>query len=295
MAAALWNVVLAAGNGRRLSPVTQGTPKQFWCSGGGRSLLDETFARIAPLAPPARTTVVVDRTHRYYVQSAARPWPADWLLYQPADRGTTPGVLLALSPVLDADEDAMVLLTPSDHGVADSAAFCAGVRDAVAAVEAGSVDVVLFGVEPSEPVTDYGWIAPGRRYEWAGDRPLYPVLDFVEKPELDVARDLFASAGLWNTMVVVTKAAALQRLFEAHVPHWVEVFATYRRLPNHQRQTYLDEQYVALPVSDFSRNVLAQAKGLAVYSWGGEIGWSDLGTPDRLHHWLDGVPVQLSA
>jgi mannose-1-phosphate guanylyltransferase len=295
MAAELWNVVLAAGSGRRLAPVTQGTPKQFWCSGGRRSLLDETFARIAPLAPPARTTVVVDRTHHYYVHKSARPWPAGWLLYQPADRGTAAGVLLALSPVLDADENAIVLLTPSDHGVADSAVFRAGVRDAAAAVQTGSVDVVLFGVEPSEPVTDYGWIAPGRRYEWAGDRPLYPVLDFVEKPELDVARSLFATQGLWNTMVIVAKAAALQRLFEAHVPHWAEVFATYQRLPNHQRQTYLDEQYVRLPASDFSREVLTQAKGLAVYSWGEAIGWSDLGTPDRFHHWLAGTPVRLSA
>lgn len=295
MAAKLWSVVLAAGKGRRLAPVTLGTPKQFWCSDGGRSLLDETFARIAPLAPPARTTVVVDRTHYPYVHSSARPWSAGWLLYQPADRGTAAGVLLALSPVLEADEDAIVLLTPSDHGVANSTAFRAGVRDAAAAVQAGSVEVVLFGVEPSEPVTDYGWIAPGRRYEWAADRPLSPVLDFVEKPELDVARSLFATAGLWNTMVIVARAAELQRLFDAHVPHWADVFATYRRLPDYDRQAYLDEQYVGLPAADFSRDVLTQARGLAVYSWAETIGWSDLGTPDRLHRWLNRAPQRLSA
>lgn len=302
MATELWNVVLAAGSGRRLATVTQGTPKQFWCSDGRRSLLDDTFARVAPLAPRARTTVVVDCAHRRYVEAAARPWPAAWLLYQPADRGTAAGVLLALSPVLDADEDAVVLLTPSDHGVANSAVFRAGVYDAVAAVQSGRANVVLFGVEPTGPATDYGWISPGRPFGWAADRPIRPVLGFTEKPTLDIARRLFGSDALWNTMVVVTRASSLLRLYERHLPHWAHAFATYKRLAVHRRQPFLNEQYAALSSADFSRDVLTPAEGLAVYSWGQTIGWSDLGTPDRLHQWRDGattrlhaIPAQLSA
>lgn len=295
MAAKLWNVILAAGNGRRLAPVTQGTPKQFWCSNGRRSLLDETFARVAPLAPRARTTVVVDRTHRHFVRTAVRAWPAGWLLYQPADRGTAAGVLLGLSPIFDVDREAIVLLTPSDHGVADAMAFRAAVRDAVAAVQSGRVDVVLFGAKPSAPVTDYGWIAPGQTYEWAGERPLRRVLGFVEKPTLDVARDLFATPALWNTMVVVARATALLDLHRTHVQHWANVFATYQRLPGSRRPSFLDQQYARLPSADFSRDVLTHAQGLAVYSWDQAIGWSDLGTPERLQQWLNGTPVRLSA
>ena len=74
MTTKLWNVVLAAGSGRRLATVTQGTPKQFWCSDGRRSLLDDTFARVAPLAPRARTTVVVDCAHRRYVDEELALW-----------------------------------------------------------------------------------------------------------------------------------------------------------------------------------------------------------------------------
>ena len=295
MAVDLWSVILAAGNGRRLTPVTQGTPKQYWSPGGRRSLLDETFARIAPLAPAARTTVVIDRTHDRYVQAAARPWPADWLLYQPRDRGTAAGVLLALSPVLDAAPDAIVLLTPSDHGVADSGSFRAGVRDAVAAVSSGEADTVLFGVEPLAPVTDYGWIEPGQRYHWAGNRPLQTVKAFVEKPTLDVARRLFVARALWNTMVVVTRASSLLGLYRTHVAHWADAFAAHHRLPNHRRQPFLEAHYASLPSADFSRDVLTHARGLAVYSWGQSIGWSDLGTPDRLHQWLEGTRAELSA
>ena len=103
-------------------------------------------------------------------------------------------------------------------------------------------------------------------------------------------------------MVVVTRASSLLRLYERHLPHWAHAFATYKRLAVHRRQPFLNEQYAALSSADFSRDVLTPAEGLAVYSWGQTIGWSDLGTPDRLHQWRDGattrlhaIPAQLSA
>lgn len=295
MAADLWTVVLAAGNGRRLAPVTNGTPKQFWNSGTGASLLEETFARVAPLAPASRTTVVVDRAHHRYVPAAARAWPTEWLLYQPADRGTAVGVLLALSPILDSADDAIVVLTPSDHGVTDSASFHSGIRDAVAAVESGQVSVVLFGVESSEAVSDYGWITPGERYRWAGERPLRPVRAFTEKPSLATAQRLFEARALWNTMVVVADVFALRELYEELLPDWAEAFAVHRRLPENQRDAFLAKQYASLPPADFSRDVLTPAQGLGVYSWPQSIGWSDLGTPDRLHQWLTAAAAQRSA
>ena len=290
-----WSVVLAAGNGRRLARVTRGTPKQFWRADGRPSLLEDTFARITPLARSERTTVVVDRTHRSYVPGAGRSWPAEWLVYQPEDRGTAAGVLLALSPVLDATQEAIVIITPSDHGVGDPSQFQAGVREAAAAVRSGNVDIVLFGVEPSEPVTEYGWITPGPGYRWANDRPLRRIAEFVEKPTADHACRLFAAHALWNTMVLVARTEALLALYRTHLPYLADVFETYQRLPSQKRGRFLATRYADLPVADFSRDVLTPARGIAVYGWGQSIGWSDLGTPDRLSRWRDRVPAQLSA
>jgi len=287
MADNLWSVVLAAGSGRRLAPVTQGVPKQFWCARGRRSLLDETFARVAPLAPPERTTVVVDRTHRRYVDAAPRIWPADWLIYQPEDRGTAAGILLALSPILSSSPDDIVLLTPSDHAVTDIGMFRDSVAAAVAVVQSNRVNAVLFGVEPAAPVTDYGWIAPGSRYQWARNPPLRRVARFVEKPVADLACRLFVSGAVWNTMVLVARASSLLDLYRSHLPDLAVTFETYRRLPRHRQDSFLSEQYRQLPPADFSRDLVAVASGLALYTWERSIGWSDLGTPDRFHRWLD--------
>jgi mannose-1-phosphate guanylyltransferase len=286
MADNLWSVILAAGSGRRLAPVTQGVPKQFWCPGGRGSLLDETLARVAPLAPPSRTTVVVDRTHRPYVDAAPQPWPADWLIYQPGDRGTAAGILLALSPVLWSSPDEIVLLTPSDHGINDIAMFRSSVAAALTVVRSRPMQAVLFGVEPEAPVADYGWIVPGERYRWAQNPSLRPVAGFIEKPAAEVAGRLFTSGAVWNTMVLVARAGSLLELYRRHLPGLASTLETYRRLPRHRQETYLADQYSLLPNVDFSRDVLAPATGLALYTWERSIGWSDLGTPDRLRRWL---------
>jgi hypothetical protein len=59
-----WAVVLAAGDGRRLRPVTRmlyGTdlPKQFAALNSDRTLLQQTMDRLRPLVRPEHTMVVV--------------------------------------------------------------------------------------------------------------------------------------------------------------------------------------------------------------------------------------------
>jgi hypothetical protein len=96
-------------------------------------------------------------------------------------------------------------------------------------------------------------------------------------------------------MVLVVRASALLGLYRDLLPHVADLFAAYGRLPTHRRPRFLAEQYRDLPAADFSRDLLAHARGLAVFTWDRTMGWSDLGTPDRLQQWLGGRPTQLSA
>ena len=281
----LWTIVLAAGAGRRLAPVTGGVPKQFWHHDGVRSLLESTLHRVAPLTTPDRTVIVVDATHGPYVGESPDVGRRGRVLFQPFDRGTAPGVLLPLTAVIEAAPEAIVLLTPSDHGIGRSSHFRAGVRDAVARIQSGQTEVVLFGVEPRTPNGDYGWISPSR----ASNGPLRRVAGFVEKPPYGLATQLFRSGAVWNTMVLVARAAALFNLYRTHLPQVARVFARALRVPEEARGNFLAEHYQSLPASDFSCDVLASARGLSLYTWPDEMGWSDLGTPERLEQWMSGA------
>jgi mannose-1-phosphate guanylyltransferase len=287
VAESIWPVVLAAGSGRRLASVTGGAPKQFWRPDGDRhTLLEETLTRVSTLGSKAQISVIVDQGHEPYVRAVNPAWQDVRWVYQPRDCGTAAGVLLALTPVLDLAPDQMVLLTPSDHGVLDALMFRQSTLDAAEAVVEGIADVVLFGMTPATMSADYGWIIPGALCAGSG-REIRRVIGFREKPSQGDVPHLLALRALWSTMVIVTRAATLRRLYEMHLPQVATLFADYLALPAGSRAGFLSAAYRTLQPSDFSRDVLAHARGLAVHVWPASIGWADLGTPDRLREWMD--------
>jgi mannose-1-phosphate guanylyltransferase len=282
MKSSLWSVVLAAGAGRRLSRLTGGIPKQFWRPAGTTSLIEETLARLAPICPAQRTVIVVNKAQRHYVSPWPSAPPSGRIAFQPEDRGTAAGVLFGLTEVLALERNAIVVVTPSDHGVESPETFRRGILDAATHVE-GRDGVVLFGVEPSAAQTDYGWITLDPATESGG---VQPVVSFVEKPALEEARRLLSSGAIWNTMVIVARAGTLFALCEQQVSDLTAVFTSSMSLPEDVREAFLAAHYPHLEAADFSRDVLTPAANLLAYAWPASIGWSDLGTPERLHHWL---------
>jgi mannose-1-phosphate guanylyltransferase len=283
----LWSVVLAAGAGSRLSRMTGGVPKQFWRPDDGPSLVESTIDRLAPICPSDRTLIVVGDGHRGYV----RQWPSHRsqgrIVFQPGDRGTAAGLLFGLLPVLTADPDGVVVVTPADHGVRNPSMFRQGIVHAIAHAQHPG-GVVIFGVEPDGPREDYGWITldpvspPGR---------IRAVTSFVEKPALDTANRLLKSGAVWNSMVMVARARALVDLCRVQQGPLTAVFQHALALPSTVRHAFLASRYPAIAPRDFSRDVLTHAQGLWAYTWPASMGWSDLGTPERFHRWALHPPL----
>jgi mannose-1-phosphate guanylyltransferase len=280
-----WTVILAAGKGRRLASVTGGVPKQFWCSEGCGSLLRQTLDRFGPVSPAEKTVVVVDASHRDYVQAGDVEGFAT-ILYQPCDRGTATGMLLGLLPLLEGSPDDVVVVTPSDHAVADEEAFRRSIREAVDEVHQRDA-MVVFGIEASAPEADFGWISPVEGYSGRGFRP---VAAFVEKPTREQARYLLASGAVWNSMVVVARAGTIFDLFLRTLPETAGTFVQMVRRHPRDWQVHLSEVYPSLSIADFSRDILTGMPGLLVSVWPASLGWSDLGTPDRLRAWQERSP-----
>jgi len=87
-------------------------------------------------------------------------------------------------------------------------------------------------------------------------------------------------------MVVVAKASALLARYREHLPFHTDVLLASALLDGQSREAFLSEWYPELPAADFSRDLLTPSKDLWVYTWPPEIGWTDLGTPDRLEAWM---------
>ncbi|HUF69018.1 MAG TPA: hypothetical protein VMM79_10285 [Longimicrobiales bacterium] len=52
------------------------------------------------------------------------------------------------------------------------------------------------------------------------------------------------------------------------------------------RPAFLQDAYRDMPDADFCRGLLMAADDLWVHVWPSVLGWSDLGTPERLRTWL---------
>jgi mannose-1-phosphate guanylyltransferase len=283
----MWAVVLAAGKGTRMAPVTRllcgrPLPKQFVPLVSDRTMLQETLDRMMPLIPAERTVVVVAEEHEEVARAQLADRPEVEIIGQPRDLGTGPGLLLPLAHVLARDPYATVSVFPSDHHFERSEPLRAALVSAREAAEEASAGVALLGARAERPASDLGWIVPlGQSRDGVA-----LVGRFVEKPPERTARTLMAAGGLWNTMLMVGAAQAFWRLAQAHMPIQTQAFGHYiDRARRPEAAASRNLLYRTIPAADFSRVVLEKAVGLAVVPLANS-GWFDCGTPERFVEWL---------
>lgn len=273
-----WAIVLAAGDGTRLSVLTDEegapVPKQFWSLHGSRSLLGDALQRAFQVVSRRRTVVVVAEKHRAFWEAELEKVPAENVIVQPANRGTAPGLLLPLLSILRRDPEARVVVLPSDHFVAKEYVLGVSLRLALESLGRDADRLVLLGITPTAAETGYGWIVPRR-----GVGSLHRVAAFVEKPRQETASDLMASGGLWNSFLMVARGGILLDLYRRLLPDLVEALVQALASPDPEA---LPRLYETLEPSDFSRDLLQGSEGDLWLLPVPECGWTDLGTPQRL-------------
>lgn len=282
-AAHTWALVLAAGDGRRLSELStdakgRWVPKQYCTLGGGPSLLRAAINRGRFLAGADHVSVIVAAAHRRWWWRALRDLPARNVIAQPSNRGTANGILLQLLHLEQVDSAAEVVLLPSDHLVIDENVLAAAVQRAFRRVRTTPAQIVLLGMTPSAPDPELGYIVPAP----PDQQGISEVLRFVEKPTPATAALLIERGGLLNTFILVARCSTLLELLARAQPDILRAMrAAMDVLRN--RQDALDALYERLPVLDFSRQVLETTPGSALQVEAvAECGWSDLGTPERI-------------
>ena len=262
-------LILAGGRGTRLWPLSrESLPKQFLAINGDESLLLGTLKRAAGLVAKENILVVLEEKQRPLIEENLRGTDFSGkikIITEPAGRNTAPAILLGTLEIASEDEDAVIMVFPSDHFVGDDESFRDHVRRAVSLAEDDYI--ACFGITPSAPETGYGYIEGGEPLRDGGLR----IKRFVEKPSAEVASEYLLSGNFfWNSGMFVFRARTMIEEYAALCPDLHEL------IREAHRGEIDGDIYSGLPSVPVDRAVMEKTlRGAVVPS---SFPWSDIGS-----------------
>ena len=278
-------MILAGGRGTRFWPLSRKRhAKQLLALDGRRTMLQQTLARLLPLAPAKRFWIITNDHLRGGILKQAPKLDSKQVIAEPAARNTAPAIGLAAFLLLRHDPDAVIGLFPSDQVIGDEAGFRSTLERGIEIAAEGENTVVM-GVPPTRPESGYGYIEAGEQTGKA-----FRVRRFTEKPDLARAREFLASGNyFWNSGMFLWRARTLANALHEHLPKTAslleriaESFGT-RNFAATFRRLYPRCENISV---DFAVLEPRSAKGEQasnIFCLPAGYGWNDLGSWAALH------------
>lgn len=273
---------MCGGVGARFWPFSRtDMPKQFLdFFGTGKSLLQLTAERIAPIVPPERIVLVTNSAYADIIRTQLPDIKPENILLEPARRNTAPCVCWAAHHIMALDPEASIVTLPSDHLVLKEEAFREAISKGFEFVENGD-RLLTLGLKPTSPHTGYGYIQRGDFVD--GDDTIMKVKSFTEKPNLEMAK-LFLQSGefFWNSGIFLWSAKSVLHAFAQLAPDINSLFDSKPDAYNSPEETaFIDQIYPNSP--NISIDYAIMEKATNVYVETADLGWSDLGSWKALY------------
>jgi len=278
----IYPLVLAGGYGTRLWPLSREKfPKQFQSLVDQESLLQVTLKRLRSVAKHS-PTLICNKEHRFLVAEQLQHLAIKTdILLEPTPRNTAPAIAIGALHLLQQDTEAILLVTPADHWIADNKHFTKIVN--LAAEYAKQGHIVTFGTKPTRPETGYGYIEVKQLENNTTEHAVYSLLRFIEKPELSKAQVYSAADNyLWNSGIYCLRADTYMTALQHYQP---EIFhaahAAYNNAHHDVDFIRIDEQAFATS-PDISIDYAIMEKINATENINAVViaieGWSDIGS-----------------
>ena len=277
-------VIMAGGAGNRLWPLSSAdTPKQFVdVLGCGKSLLQLTAERFAGVCPPEKMWVVTSEKYASLVKEQLPMLPEGNILKEPCRRNTAPCIAYAAWKIKKKDPGANMVVTPSDHFVADVAEFRRVINSSLNFV-AGSDAILTLGIKPSRPETGYGYIEAVLGNSTLSNKEIFRVDSFKEKPSLDIAEAYVAKNNFyWNAGIFIWNVSTIVnafRIYQSPIASVFEALSKYFFTP--EEQAMVNERFPECRNISVDYAIMERADEIFVFP--ADFGWSDLGTWMSLH------------
>ncbi len=273
-------VIMAGGMGKRLWPLSrQKRPKQVLKLLHGQTLLQDCFQRLSPMFDKRNILILANAAYVDLIRESSSGLPFDNVVAEPVVRDTTGAIGLAAAILTKYDPDATMVVVTADQLIEPPQVFQKAVKDALTFVNDNPDDMITFGIQPTFPNTQLGYIklASVRKCPHCENK-IYCVEAFREKPGEKTAKEYVQSGKyLWNSGMFVWKARTILANIEKFLPAAAEPLQAIQRgweTPN-QKQI-LEEWFPKLPKISIDFGVMEKAKN--VYAIKLDCRWLDIGS-----------------
>ena len=270
---------MAGGVGSRFWPISNtNRPKQFLdILGCGKTLIQMTAERFKGLVPPENVWVATSAAYKDLIKEQLPEVPEQNILFEPCRRNTAPCICYVSWKIKKRKPRANVIVTPSDHFIADTKKFQDAISDCME-FSAETDAIVTLGIRPTHPETAYGYIKGDLSFSSSRKKNIFRVDTFKEKPTKELAEQYIKQNDfLWNSGIFIWSVSTIVNAFRVYQPeisHYFEDIFSYYDLP--QEQDMINQQFPKCPNISVDYAIMEKAEEIFVYP--ADFGWNDLGT-----------------
>jgi mannose-1-phosphate guanylyltransferase len=279
-------VILAGGRGTRFWPLSRKKrAKQLLALDGKQTMLQQTVARLLPLAPAKRFWIITNDDLRAAILKQLPKLPKPQAVAEPVGRNTAPAIGLAAFLLLRENPDAVLGMFPSDHVIGDQKAYRAIIQRGIEIAAAGE-NIVVLGNRASRPERGYGYIEVVR----SSEREVSRVRRFTEKPDA-VAATTFVSAGnfYWNSGMFLWRARTLANALLEHLPATAslleQIAGAYgtSKFNSKLHRLYPKCENISIDYAVLEPRSAKGEQASNIFCLPADFGWNDIGSWSALH------------
>lgn len=278
-------VILAGGRGTRFWPLSRKKrAKQLLALDGKQTMIQQTMARLLPLAPAGRFWIITNEDLRPAILKEIPKVPKSQVIAEPLGRNTAPAIGLAAFILFRQDPEAVIGMFPSDHVIADAPRYRAMLEEGVKIAGAGP-NIVVLGIKPNRAETGYGYIEVGSPGAGA-----LRVRRFTEKPDATKAAEFVAAGNyFWNSGMFLWSARTLADALREHLPNTAPLLEEIARsFGTHKfaaifRRLYPKCENISIDYAVLEPRSSKGEQASKIFCLPTDFGWNDLGSWTALH------------
>ncbi len=273
-------VVMAGGTGKRLWPLSRRKrPKQLLKLIEGQTLLEKCIDRLLPIFDVRNIIVLTNAEYVDIVRDTAPQLMRQNVIAEPCVRDTAGAIGLAATVLNKFDADATMAVVTADQTIDPPEILQTAITDALTYVNAHPDDLVTFGIKPTFPSTQLGYIKCEKGLVMGGcTNKIMPVDSFREKPDYETAKQYLDSENyFWNSGMFVWKAKRLLKLLDEYLPDATKPLQKIKQAfdgPN--QMSTLNDWFPKLPKISIDYAVMEKAPNVHAIKL--DCKWLDMGS-----------------